>query len=118
MSDKVVLKVHLSLLQFGPVRFDVVHDAVIGSRKCDPSDQQDDEDHVGEGRREVHDLKTQAATRASRGPPGFNRSKRSVSATIREWQKMKNVLQKHACTAVAFLIFDSSVSDNRLPGGM
>lgn len=48
---------HLSLLQFGPVRFDVVHDAVVGSRKCDPSDQQDDEDHVGEGRCEVHDLK-------------------------------------------------------------
>lgn len=50
-------KWYLSLLQFGPIRFDVVHDAVIGSRKCDSSNQQDDEDHVGEGRCEVHNLK-------------------------------------------------------------
>ena len=48
---------YLSFPQFGPIRFDVVHDAAVGSRKCDSSDQQDDEDHVGEGRREVHNLK-------------------------------------------------------------
>lgn len=47
----------LSFCQFGPVRFDVVHDAVVGSGKCDSSDQQDDEHHVGEGRCEVHNLK-------------------------------------------------------------
>lgn len=47
----------LSLLQFGPVGFDVVHDAIVGSGQGHPSDQQDDEDHVGKGGREVHNLK-------------------------------------------------------------
>lgn len=47
----------LGLPQFGPVWFDVVHDAVVGSGESDSSDQQDDEHHVGERSCEVHDLK-------------------------------------------------------------
>ncbi|TNN56604.1 hypothetical protein EYF80_033141 [Liparis tanakae] len=45
LEEPVLRGTDLSLAQFGPVRFDEVHDAVVGPGERDPSDQQDDQDH-------------------------------------------------------------------------
>ena len=43
-----------------PLRCDVVENAIHGARQCDAADQKNDEYEVGEGRREIHRLTSEA----------------------------------------------------------
>jgi hypothetical protein len=54
--------------QLRPVRLEIVDDAVQGSRQQHSTHQQHNEDHVGECRREVHDLGGQAAQKGPEAP--------------------------------------------------
>lgn len=53
---------HLRLAKLGPVRLDVVHDSIVGTRKSHPSHKEDDQDDVGERGSKIHNLQRNRET--------------------------------------------------------